>query len=287
MRYFLIVLSATIILFLTTCAPTQFNKLMNSSIIDNTLKVSIWTTHGNTYNPPEMPPKQEDRLVENWLIKKAGVQVVDMFGNGGVQWETKLSQLIADSKLPQLVHCNGGQGPVQFAKLASADLIWELDPQTLQMYAPNIYKKIPQKAWNSMKINGKIYGIPYKFPVSKQIDPDIDPKVLAFFERCSSDNTFSDISALWIRDDILQKLFPSSKSYAQIMDLINQKNEPIGDDLCDVPIKTTQDYIKLMYDIKALGLMTSNGNPVYATGYTGSDNWFSFTFLGAEMLGYR
>ena len=148
------------------------NKQGGDSIASNkNLDLTIWYAQGNDYVSPKMPAKLEDRIPENWLYQKTGVKVKDVYGNGGNQWEAKLSQLIAGNNLPSMLVVGGGQGPAHFNVLREGDLIHELTPEMLQTYAPNVLKSIPQDAWDAIKIDGKIYGIPYSIPVSKERTP--------------------------------------------------------------------------------------------------------------------
>ena len=67
---------------------------------------------------------------------------------------------------------------------------------------------------------------------------------------------------------------------------MEEKNAPIGDYLCDVPINTTEDFVNLMKKIQDLNLTVGN-KKVYPFGYVGSDCWTSLALLGGEMMGYR
>ena len=105
------------------------------------LNLTVWTTQGSDYTPPITA---KENVVENWLIDKTKVKIDNMYGNGGGQWEALLSRLVAGDNFPDLVVCGGGQGPTHFAKMAEIDEIWELTPELLQTYAPDIWSKIPQ-----------------------------------------------------------------------------------------------------------------------------------------------
>lgn len=250
------------------------------------LDLTMWSAQGTDYVTPKMPQNIEDRIPEKWLYDKTGVRVSNAFGNGGGSWESKLTMLVAGNNLPNLFHLAGGQGPAHFAKLASGNLLHEITPEMLKKYAPNVWKAIPQSMWDRIKVNGKIYGIPYDIPVDKEVTSDFTNHELDFITVPTSDVSFSPIFAMWIRDDVLKKIFPDAMDYNQVMKLLNEKKRPIGDELCDVPIKTTNDYIKFMRDIKNLGF--KNGDkPVYAFGFNGGDNWVALSYFGSELMGYR
>lgn len=242
------------------------------------IELTVWTTQGSDYTPPIMA---KENVVVDWLTQKTRVSVANMYGNGGGHWEALLSRLVAGDNFPDLVVCGGGQGPTHFAKIAELDEIWELTPELLQTYAPNIWEKVPEKMWERIKVDGKIYGIPYNFPVSREIDPDGDEKLMN-----DSDTVPTDLGTyLWIRDDILKMLYPEAKTYDELVAIMEETGKPIGDYFADVPIKTTEDLVKLFRDIKALDLKVGT-QPVYSFGYTGADCWVPFARLGPVMMGY-
>ena len=209
------------------------------------MDISVWVTQGSDYVPPATA---KENVVENWLIEKTNVQVTNAFGNGGGQWEAMLARLVASDSFPELVACGGGQGPAHFAKIADADMIWELTPEMLQKYAPNIWEKVPEYMWEKIKVDGKIYGIPYNFPVDRDVDPELSDEMIEKFGAAVPTNVGT---YLWIRDDILKMLYPEAMSYEEIEKLIDEKGRPVGDEVYDVKIETTEDFVKLMRDICA------------------------------------
>lgn len=249
---------------------------------DKRLELTVWNTQGTDWTLRE-PAK--DNVVEDWLIDKTNVRIKHGYGNGGAQWEIVLARLIAGNNFPDIVTCGGGQGPVHFAKLAEIDKIWELTPQMLQKYAPDIWERVPQDMWERIKIDGKIYGIPYDFPVNS------DEKYSEFFSERQRKNVANDkpVSVgtdLWIRDDILKMLYPEAKTWSELNEILkNAEGNPIGDEVYDVPLETEEDIVNLFRRIKELGL-EENGNPVYAFGYSSMDCWVPFAQLGAQMEGY-
>ena len=242
------------------------------------MKISVWTTQGSDYAPEKQP---KENVVENWLVEKTRVKVDNIFGNGGGQWESVLTRLIAGDNFPELVHCGGGQGGAHFARIAQADKIWELTPEILEKYAPDIWKKVPKLMWDKMSVDGKIYGIPYDFPVSKDISDDISDEEVELWGKQYADAGTN----IWIRDDILKQLYPDAISYDEAMAVLNETNRPIGDYLCDVPINSTEDLLELMNKIQALNLKVEN-KQVYAFGYAGADCWVPYSLFGGEMMGY-
>lgn len=245
----------------------------------NDLELVIWNTQGTDVQAVDRP--KED-IPGDWLYSKTKVKVKELYGNGGQQWEPKLTTLVASDNLPHLVMTQAGQGPAHHAKLHEGDLNWELTPELLQKYAPDVWSSVPDYVWDSIKIDGKIYGVPYLFRVNKELDAGLSDDMINSFSTLKN-KIASDI--LYIRDDVLKTLIPSAMNYEEAMQKIKEKNAPMGDDFI-LPIKSTEEYIKFMYDIKALGLKEGN-NPVYASGYDGGDNWIALSVIGAEMMGYK
>lgn len=252
---------------------------------EDILELTVWDAQGTDYTAQKMPEKLEDRIPEQWLVNQTGVQVTKVFGNGGNQFDSKLTQLMSDNDLPHLFVLAGSQGPTYHAKLNEGDLIYELTPEMLQKYAPHVWNTIPQQIWERIKVNDKIFGIPYSLPVDENT-PGFTQEQLEYVARPASDTMFSSYRCFWVRDDILQEIYPETMNYEQCIQLLDKKNKPIGDDLCDIPIRTTEDYISFLQKIKALG-KTEDGKEVFAFGYDGSDNWLAFTYFGAELMGYR
>lgn len=243
------------------------------------MEITVWQTQGSDYVAPAQP---KNDVVQNWLVDKTRVKVVNAYGNGGGQWEAVLARLIAGDNFPEIVACGGGQGPTHFNRLNQANQIWELTPEMLQTYAPDVWEKVPQSMWERMKVDGKIYGIPYLFGADKAIDPNITDEEIEMWGTVQSEYG----TQLWIRDDIAKMLYPDCMDYEDCMNLLEKKGAPIGDELVDIPINSTDDLVNLMKKIKDLNL-TAGNKPVYAFGYAGADCWVPFARLGPEMMGYN
>lgn len=259
----------------------------NLSGYDKTLKLTVWETQGTDYAPKT---QISNNIVEKWLIERTNVVVENIYGNGGTQWDPKLTKLIAGDDLPDIVHCGAGQGAAHFSKLDQLGKVWELTPEMLQKYAPDVWEKTPQEYWDRMTVNGKILGIPYYSRTRKDVNKGISDESYSFIKEYKdpivNDATYASGQYLWVRDDILQKVYPNAKSYDELVALLNERQEKIGEDLLDIPITSTEQFIDFMYKVKDMGL-TENGKTVYAYGYDGSDNWGALAWLGADMYGYK
>lgn len=247
---------------------------------DKQLNVKVWSTHGT--DGASSSTKIKNNVVEKWLEDTTRVTVDEVFGNGGGEWESALAKMIAGGTLPEIVSCSGGQGPTHFAKLAQADKIWELTPEMLQKYAPNVWNKIPQKYWERIKVDGKIYGVPYNFPTDTEFIPDMNDEEIEAFSGATKSNV---TKCLWIRDDIAKMIYPDCKSYDELVALQKQKNTKIGDDIMDIQINSTDDLVNLLKKIKDLNLKEGS-KTVYPTGYWGSDCWIPLAQFGSALMGH-
>lgn len=246
------------------------------------LKITIWNTQGTDYTRTPTLPKN---LLSDWVEENTRVFIENIYGNDGGQWDTKLYRLIAGDNLPDVISCSSGQGPAHFAKLAEADKIWPIAQEMLEKYAPNVLKRIPEDMLECFKIDGVLYGLPYTFNSDEKTQPDMTAEELKLVQEYCVPNDYDETACIWIRDDIAKQLYPNAKSWAEICSLIEETQKPVGDELFDIPINTTQDYVDLMYKIRDMNL-TENGKPVYAFGYDGGDNWTGLCYLGGDMMGY-
>lgn len=281
----LLVLAVT----LCSCGEEKVNiKEENGKLVfDKKLELTVWETQGTDYAPSQQP---DENVVGDWLKEQTNTEVVNIYGNGGGQWDAKLTKLVAGGNLPDIVHCGAGQGPAHFTKLDELEQVWHLTPEMLQKYAPNAWERIPQELWDKMTVNGNILGIPYYIDITKESQPAASEEDIEFIKNSKvipdNDVMYLASQCLWIRDDILREFYPDAKTYDELEALLKKSDKPIGDELLDIPIKTTEEYIEFMYDIKDLKLK-ENGKTVYPFGYNGGDNWTALCWLGADMYGYK
>lgn len=281
----LLVLAVT----LCSCGEEKVNiKEENGKLVfDKKLELTVWETQGTDYAPSQQP---DENVVGDWLKEQTNTEVVNIYGNGGGQWDAKLTKLVAGGNLPDIVHCGAGQGPAHFTKLDELEQVWHLTPEMLQKYAPNAWERIPQELWDKMTVNGNILGIPYYIGITRESQPAASEEDIEFIKNSklipNNDVMYLASQCLWIRDDILREFYPDAKTYDELEALLRKSDKPIGDELLDIPIKTTEEYIQFMYDIKDLKLK-ENGKTVYPFGYNGGDNWTALCWLGADMYGYK
>lgn len=249
------------------------------------LELTVWNTQGTSYTFQDLA---ED-IPSDWLEEKTGVSVQNIYGNDSGQWDAKLTKLYAGNNLPDILWCQSGQGPAHFNKLLDLGVLNLLDEEMIKEYAPNIWKRTPSYVWEHFKTeDGKITGIPFHFANNdiETVYYDRDPEELKELVAKKGTQQSSIQTAYYIRDDILKQIYPDCLSYDEMMALMEEKQGPVGDEIMDIPIHTTEEYIDFLYKIKDLEIV-ENGRKVYAFGFAGdpADNWESFVYLGNSMYG--
>ncbi|MDF2924173.1 MAG: hypothetical protein K0R57_3087 [Paenibacillaceae bacterium] len=265
-----------------TPSPSAVAAESGAFVPQKTLELSYWWSHGSDIAAVSNP---KENIPGDWIEKKSGVKIKEGIGNSGQDPIVKLGMMTAGNMLPHLAFSTNQIG---FDKALEGKQLWELTPEMLKKYAPDVWSSLPEYTWEPVKKDGKIYGIPYE--LASTVFHDVKGRSAEWLDYYGP----SPQSATWninmgqcflIRDDILKQLYPSALGYDEALTIIKEKNERVGDKFI-LPIKTTDDYVKLMYDIKNLGLKADN-KPVYAFGYPKGDNWTALTALGGEMIGYK
>ena len=279
----LIIITLSVIIFISGCENTSVEVTETYNPSDE-LSITIWNTQGTEFQRKDT---LENNVVSKWLEEKTKVSIKSIYGNDGGQWDIKLSRLIAGDNLPEVIYCQTGQGASHFAKLVQENKLHGITDEMLSKYLPNVKKRVSEELLDKFRINGVLYGLPIECNSDEVNQPEMTKEMLdkvnKYFVVSPSDEN---IFGVWVRDDILKMIYPETKSWEEICQILKETGEPVGDELCDVPIYTTEDYVDFLYKIKELGLTTEKGEPVYAFGYSGTDNWDGLTYLGGDMLGY-
>ncbi len=249
------------------------------------LNLTVWNTQGTDYVYTDL---KED-IPSEWLKNKTGVWVENIYGNDGGQWDSKLTKLVTGNNLPDIIWCQGKQGPSHFGKIKQLDKLVLLTDDMIKQYAPNIWKRTPEATWDLFRTeDGKIMGIPFELgnDALDTVYADYSEEELANLKSIAVVPESAMYTEMAVRDDILKKIYPEAMSYDEIIARVEEANEPIGDELFDIPVKTTEEFIDFMYKIRDLNLK-ENGQNVYAFGYAGdgNDNWESLVWFGNMMYG--
>lgn len=105
---------------------------------------------------------EKDGPMSQWLVEKTGVGMYSplVMWEGGKNYSNKLQTRAATGDLPDIFMPRDGVEKV----LIEDGLIWDIS-EYLEVYAPNVWKAIPERIWNVVRTNdptgnGGIYYIP-------------------------------------------------------------------------------------------------------------------------------
>ncbi|SFD97357.1 hypothetical protein SAMN05216378_1819 [Paenibacillus catalpae] len=251
------------------------------------LKLKIWYAHGT--GDAKRPVPTED-IVSPEIKRVTGIEIDKdgSFDNGGQAIDVKLGMINAANDWPDLAFVtDSGMGSLKdmFAAGKAYDLT-----DAIEKYAPNLQKRLSFETFPYVKrfsTNNDQDGSIYSFP-TQMGDPDRSIKMMdpSFVTPNALEGTDQYV---WVRDDLLKKLYPEAKTQDEIDALFVEKGGKFSrEDIYDVPVKTTEDFTKLLYDLQNIiktENITENGKPVevsYAFG--GQDNWGTLAVL-ANLYG--
>ena len=170
------------------------------------------------------------------------------------------------------------------------DLVPKYCPNIMSMYGPDDpnFKSL----WSLPNVNGgqegKIYGVPigvgadYSMMKDKLGITEDDPKYLTAFSPPSDYIQ----GCIKVRDDILKTIFPTAKTMNEIEELYMKNGKFTREEVFDVPIKSKEDFVQFLRDIKALDLKEGS-LPVYPTyAACGLDNYPLGARLASELYGW-
>lgn len=243
------------------------------------LSLKIWFDHGTggTYAGAR---KYKDDLITKEIARVTGVRIDldNSFDNGGNSTgAVKMGMLAATNSWPDLI-VNGNE----LKSLVDNNKLYDLT-DLLPKYAPNLMKKVPKTlntVWEApeVSLNGKVYTIPTAIGESALplLDASLDPSLFPIPHS---------MGYIYVRDDILKQLYPQAKSMKEIEDLYMKNGKFTKEDILDVPLKSKDDLIKFLYDIKKLGVKEGNQEVSPFFTYSGQDNWNLMTILFSSLVG--
>jgi len=224
--------------------------------------------------------KYKDDIVTKEIARVTGVHIDldNSFDNGGNSTgAVKMGMLAATNSWPDLI-VNGNE----LKSLVDNNKLYDLT-DLLPKYAPNLMKKTPKSlstVWDKpyISLDGKVYAIPASIyenalPI---LDPSLDPQLFPVSNQ---------MGYIYVRDDILKQLYPQAKTMQEIEALYVKNGKFTKQDILDVPIKSEADFIKLLYDIKKLGIKEGNQEVSPFFTYSGQDNWSLMTALYGVLNG--
>lgn len=197
------------------------------------------------------------------------------FDNGGESMENKVAKLSAANAWPDIIHY--GQKAI-VDKLADGDIVYDLKPY-LEDYCPNIVKQLKDAGIYEYVLNqrddGKVVRLPYVINLNLRY-PDMDED-----RQLKIANVYQTRNHVWVRDDILKKIYPNAKTQDEIEQLYLENGTFTEEDVTDVTFKSKDEFFDFLRKVDALDMKEGN-QKVYA-GYisAGTDNWNVLTTMGA------
>ncbi len=274
-------------------APADLLKLDFASFKDSSeiptwtgkqLKLVVWDAFGTAVSERI---KSAGDVVWPEITRITGVSIdaEKSFNNAGDSMPVKLGKIVASGNWPHLITCPDRN---QLARMIDEGLLWDLTDLVSQN-CPNLAKNFPREKiagwWDNSWVNGGKSGMIYGLPTAIQpkwqpyIDASLD---LAKWSTLPMAKPQDPSTFIWVRDDILKRIFPNARSVAEIEDLYVKRNGRFTrQDILDVPINSKEDFIKFLYDIKKLDVREGNREvfPIF-TLQGAIDNWALLVYLG-------
>lgn len=234
-------------------------------------KLIYWFCQGT--GAPTIGKKTKDTTVSDELTRISGISWDEemSFDNNGDNGDTKISKIIASNTWPDVAY-NLDKNLV--VKLSQNDKIWDLT-DLIPKYMTNFMKVVnysenSKKAFENFKIDGKNWYIPKAsvYATERAFDDDFSPEKYAVVDTPEDSRGW-----IWVRDDILKKIYPDAKTLAEIEQTYLEKGEFTEEDYKDATIKSIDEFREFLVKIRDLNV-TENGRKVYPI-YThnGTDNW--------------
>jgi putative aldouronate transport system substrate-binding protein len=121
-----------------------------------TFTMSI-STGGNKYFESSANINNDKWLLQ--LEKRANVDL-EVIPIPDLEFDQKMELMFASNQIPDVVgNLRGGPTTPSMAGSVESGVFMPLD-DLLKEYAPNLMSQVPKAAWEAVKYNGKIYGIP-------------------------------------------------------------------------------------------------------------------------------
>ena len=244
------------------------------------IKLVEWLGHGS--GTADHPKATQD-VVTPEAKRVTGVELdtENSFDNGGSSIDVKLSLLAAADDWPGIINTSSTfliKDLVTSGELYDlTELLPKYCPHIMKLYDPANNKSVMDEI--TAELSDKIYFIPSEAPTGFMYetfkdDPGFDEER---WGRIMPPTPVVDWPRIWVRDDILKKMYPGAKTQDEIEALYLKNGKFTEEEIFDVPIKSTADFLQFMKDMKALidkeGIK-ENGKPVQvAYAAFGGDNW--------------
>lgn len=229
-------------------------------------------------------PSSEDVLGPIWYEKtKVKPEIVTVpTGTDISQW---LQMNMVGNTLPDVLAINGIlDHPQNYDLMRKNNALREIKFEELEANMP-LFKKRLEKYGLSLKQlyednvgpDGKLWYVP------GGLEPAASPYLR---ETPVSVNFGHNPYYVYVRDDILKKIYPQAKTEKELKDLIAKQNGELKyEDISDVPIKNRDDLYNFLKQVKALK-MTENGKPIIPGHINNSSDVSSLMWSGLTLGGF-
>ncbi len=229
----------------------------------------------------------QDILTSIWREKTKVIPEISEipFGQDLTNW---LQMQITAGTLPDIIVPPSGifDDNNRYGILKKAGELREIKLEDLKKYMPRVAERLKNygmtvEDWYSANVDssdGKLWTVP--------LLPDQvlrkDAKGTRYFESSLGKFPYS----VWMRDDILKKIYPQAKTEAELKELYAQKQGKLTlDDVTDIPIKNGDDLFDYCMKVKDLNMKVGDKDiipmlPVSDGSDQGSYMWSMFTFPG-------
>jgi tyrosyl-tRNA synthetase len=245
------------------------------------LELKMWFGQGTAC--VRRQKKAENDVVTPELFRLTGVKYdeVNSFDNGGESMGAKVSKILASGDWPDIV-INGERSVLE--KMIESDMLYDLT-DLMSKYCPNIMAMAERSGKNNYITTERQDGKIYHFPVQMMSYEYVAPE-LTNIELSKVSPVPDPIGYVYVRDDILKKIYPNAKTQQEIEELYLSNGKFTKEEILDVPLNSKEDFFDFLYKINELGMTEGNRKvyPFYVA--DGLDNWSLLANLG-NLYGYN
>ncbi len=256
------------------------------------LKLVEWLGHGSG---SAARPVAGNDVVTPEIKRVTGVELdaENSFDNGGSSIDVKMSLLAAAQDWPDIINTTNTQlvkDLVASGELYDlTDLLPEYCPDVMKLFDTAMFPRINENI--TATVSDRIYFVPAEasreYAGAKLMkDPAFNAEQ---WSRIESPSPVTDWTRTWVRDDILKKMYPNAKTQDEIEALYLKNGGFSSEEIFDVPIRSWEDYLKFLTDMKALidtEKIQENGKPVEVTfAACGADNWALMSCMLMQFYG--
>ncbi len=245
------------------------------------LDLSAWYCYG-TNNMAIGRFKTNDKFQAE-MKRVSGISLSEKtsFDNGGESCDNKIAKMVSTKAWP---HVAVGLENSVLQMLVDGDKLYDLT-DLIPKYMPNYMSYINSDEYvkatfdKKTQYNGRKYTwLGLGKAMYRYTDPDYTEKKYAPISPVKNSR-----GSFWIRDDILKKLHPETKTLAEQKEIYMQNGAFTKEEITDFTIKSIDEFRQLLEDINSLNI-TENGRKVWPF-YTheGTDNWSLLAMMNCLM----